>query len=143
MKREALFTAVLCALGAGCAPPDFDMQAALGRPSEDEHEADGGSETDIGRRCSIPPDDGFDPASRVYVPALECSSRACLYYPEGVTSWEEPAPDALCTAECESDWDCDPTPETPCATSMTCEVATTTGPWAGKRLCICEHGVLR
>jgi hypothetical protein len=137
MKRAAIFTAVVVALGAGCSSPERDMRAGLGLACEDD-EPDAGPETSIGRKCFIS-DEDFDLASRVYVPALECSSRLCLYYPDGVPGWGQPAHDALCTAECDSDSDCDPTPESPCATRMTCDVATTTGPWAGRHLCICEQ----
>ena len=48
----------------------------------------------------------------------------------------------LCTAECESDSDCDRVPESPCVTGFTCGVAVTVGPFCCRKFCICKDYIV-
>jgi hypothetical protein len=48
----------------------------------------------------------------------------------------------LCTAECESDGDCDRVPESPCKTGFTCGVAVTVGPFCCRKFCICKDYIV-
>ena len=48
----------------------------------------------------------------------------------------------LCTAECESDDDCDRVPESPCRTGFTCAVPVVVGPFCCRKLCICKDYIV-
>jgi hypothetical protein len=52
-----------------------------------------------------------------------------------------PPTDGLCTAECQSDSDCDRVPESPCVTGFTCGIAVTVGPFCCRKFCICKDYV--
>jgi hypothetical protein len=86
----------------------------------------------VGRQCFIPSsgEDGGIPSTIVASPALECQSRMCLHIPAK-------SPD-LCTAECDSDSDCDTSPESPCESGFVCAVPTVVGNFCCKKLCICR-----
>src|SRR5262245_37182465 len=87
------------------------------------------SKNPVGRQCFIGGDAGTTEAV-VASPALECQSRTCLH----VASH---SPD-LCTAECESADDCDPSPESPCQSGFVCAVPVVVGPFCCKKMCICK-----
>jgi hypothetical protein len=55
-------------------------------------------------------------------------------YPEGNNG--------LCTAECDSESDCDRVPESPCKTGFTCGVAVTVGPFCCRKFCICKDYIV-
>jgi hypothetical protein len=61
--------------------------------------------------------------------SLDCVSRTCLRVP--------PA-EAMCTAECSVDEDCDRVPESPCERGFTCGIAVTAGPFCCQKFCICK-----
>ena len=72
-----------------------------------------------------------------HLPARAARPRAAAraaMYPEGNNG--------LCTAECESDDDCDRVPESPCKTGFTCGVAVTVGPFCCKKFCICKDYIV-
>jgi hypothetical protein len=90
------------------------------------------SENPVGRKCFI--GEAPDPSqASVASPALECPSRTCLHMP-GQAAGD---PD-LCTAECSSEDDCDKVPESPCESGFACGVATVTGPFCCRKVCICK-----
>ena len=66
--------------------------------------------------------------------ARQASCRTGSTYPEGNNG--------LCTAECESDSDCDRVPESPCMTGFTCGVAVTVGPFCCRKFCICKDYIV-
>lgn len=83
----------------------------------------------VGRKCDL----GEVPKPDVTVissQSLDCASRLCVQ--------ESGAPDALCSAACETDEDCVGDPATPCATAFTCAVVTEVGPFAGQPMCVCR-----
>ena len=73
-------------------------------------------------------------------------SRTCLRVPLGRElpqgSTYPEGNNGLCTAECESDDDCDRVPESPCITGFTCGVAVTVGPFCCRKFCICKDYVV-
>src|SRR5262245_6008095 len=85
----------------------------------------------VGRQCFIGADASLGGSTVVVSPSLECQSRDCLRF-EGHQE--------LCTAECEVDDDCDKEGDT-CDAKFICGVATVTGPFACKKLCVCEDFV--
>jgi hypothetical protein len=103
------------------------------------------SSTPVGRICDI---GGATPSpSEIVVasPSLDCVSRTCMRFP---AQKELPAgssiPDinhGLCTAECETDDDCERVPESPCKTGFTCAVALPVGPFCCKKFCVCKDYV--
>jgi hypothetical protein len=104
------------------------------------------SATPVGRICDI---GGATPSpSEIVVasPSLDCVSRTCLRYPA-----QQPLPEGsvfpegnngLCTAECETDDDCERVPESPCKTGFTCAVALPVGPFCCKKFCVCKDYVV-
>jgi hypothetical protein len=96
----------------------------------------GCSENPVGRRCFI--GEAPDPSqASIASPALECASRTCLHMPgqgEGESD--------LCTAECDSEDDCDKVPESPCESGFTCGVAVVVGPFCCRKVCICKDYVV-
>jgi hypothetical protein len=102
----------------------------------------GCTSTPVGRICDL----GSEPpaTSEVVVasPSLDCVSRTCLRYPLGTKELPEGGaynPNVgLCTAECESDDDCERVPESPCVTGFTCGVAVQVGPFCCRKFCICK-----
>jgi len=79
-------------------------------------------------------------------PSLDCVSRTCLRVPaqkalpEGSVFPE--GNNGLCTAECESDDDCERVPESPCMSGFTCAVALPVGPFCCKKVCVCKDYVV-
>jgi len=99
----------------------------------------------VGRTCDL--GSQLPAPSEVVVasPSLDCVSHTCLrvplsgVLPEGSTYSGN---SGLCTAECESDGDCDRVPESPCKTGFTCGVAVTVGPFCCKKFCICKDYIV-
>jgi hypothetical protein len=75
---------------------------------------------------------------QVSSPALECPSRICLLQPTGGTGGDGGAGRATCTASCENDGDCDPETRALCKAGFVCAVASQTGPYCCKKLCVCR-----
>jgi hypothetical protein len=95
----------------------------------------------VGRRCFIGElaiDAGTSGTSIVASPALECPSRTCLHTPQERDLPEASEYSDLCTAECSSDDECEKVSESPCQLGFTCAIATTTGPFCCRKLCICK-----
>jgi hypothetical protein len=92
----------------------------------------GCKENPVGRQCFIPTTeaDGGVPVTVVGAPALECQSRTCLHI-------ATKSPD-LCTGECESNDDCDTSPESPCKSGFVCMVPVVVGNFCCKKLCVCR-----
>lgn len=99
----------------------------------------------VGRTCDLGSQLPAPAEVVVASPSLDCVSHTCLrvplgrVLPEGSTYSEN---SGLCTAECESDGDCDRVPESPCKTGFTCGVAVTVGPFCCKKFCICKDYVV-
>jgi hypothetical protein len=106
----------------------------------------GCADNPVGRICDLGVEDPNPNESVVASPSLDCQSRTCLKvpqtrdlpegsrYPEGNKG--------LCTAECESDGDCDRVPESPCTTGFTCAVPVVVGPFCCRKLCICKDYIV-
>jgi hypothetical protein len=85
----------------------------------------------VGRPCFIQSgEDAGVPVTVVSAPALECQSLTCLHVAGRL-------PD-LCTASCDSDDDCDTSPESPCQTGFACMVPVVTGNFCCQKLCVCR-----
>lgn len=100
----------------------------------------------VGRICDLGTAAPSPSEVVVASPSLDCVSRTCLRVPKPGTLPEGsiyPEGNAgLCTAECDSDGDCDRVPESPCKTGFTCGVAVTVGPFCCKKFCICKDYVV-
>ena len=100
----------------------------------------------VGRICDLGSEMPAPSEVVVASPSLDCVSRTCLRYPQskdlppGSTYPEGNV--GLCTAECESDSDCDRVPESPCVTGFTCGVAVTVGPFCCRKFCICKDYIV-
>ena len=98
-------------------------------------------ENPVGRKCFLGALEGdSDTTVVVASPALECQSRTCLRIPlpTGAALPDGSEFASLCTAECESEADCDRVPESPCQTGFTCGVATAVGNFCCRKLCMCK-----
>jgi len=98
--------------------------------------ATGCNPNSIGRIC-INPQGSAPGGPQVISPALECPSRLCLIEPANATSTGG-VERKTCTAECETNDDCDPETTEHCATGFVCAVPTQVGNFCCKRLCICR-----
>jgi hypothetical protein len=96
----------------------------------------------VGRECFIGTEVENDSQAILSSPALECSSRICLHQPLLTTLPEGGRAADQCTAECESDDDCDRVPESPCVKGFTCGVAVVVGPFCCRKFCICKDYVV-
>ena len=104
----------------------------------------------IGRPCVNAA--GSVPAgTQVSSPALECPSRLCLIQPPGASSaslGDGGLARSTCTAECENDDDCSAETGEHCKTAdgrqsrFVCAVATQSGPFCCRRLCICREDLV-
>jgi hypothetical protein len=100
----------------------------------------------VGRLCDL--GTATPQAAEVVVasPSLDCVTRTCLRVPLGRELPEGSkfpgGTNGLCTAECESDGDCDRVPESPCITGFTCGIAVTVGPFCCRKFCICKDYVV-
>jgi hypothetical protein len=86
----------------------------------------------VGRPCFIQSGegDGGVPVTVVASPALECQSLTCIHVANR-------SPD-MCTASCDSDDDCDTSPESPCQGGFACVVPVVTGNFCCQKLCVCK-----
>lgn len=99
-------------------------------------------ENPVGRQCFIG-EEGAPTQAIVASPALECQSRTCLSVPQERSELPEGSEYAsLCTAECDSDEDCDRVPESPCQTGFTCMVPVVVGQFCCRKLCVCKDYLL-
>jgi len=100
----------------------------------------------VGRICDLGVEDPNPNESVVASPSLDCQSRTCLKVPLGRDLPEgsryPTGNKGLCTAECESDDDCDRVPESPCKTGFTCAVPVVVGPFCCRKLCICKDYIV-
>ncbi len=92
----------------------------------------------VGRSCFIGTDAANPNLTVLASPALECQSRICLHLAEGFST---SSAEDLCTAECSDDNDCDKVAESPCPSGFICAVATTSGPFCCKKVCMCADYV--
>ena len=100
-------------------------------------------ENPVGRECFIGLDAGTASQAVLASPALECQSRLCLRVPQDRAQLPEDSKYAnLCTAECDSDQDCDRVPESPCQTGFTCAIPVVVGPFCCRKLCVCKDYLL-
>jgi hypothetical protein len=100
----------------------------------------------VGRICDLGTQSPAATEVVVASPSLDCVSRTCLRVPLGrelpAGSTFPAGNNGLCTAECESDDDCERVPESPCITGFTCGVAVTVGPFCCRKFCICKDYVV-
>ena len=100
----------------------------------------------VGRLCDLGVEAPNPMESVVASPSLDCQTRTCLkvpltgQLPEG--SSYPTGNKGLCTAECESDDDCDRVPESPCKTGFTCAVPVVVGPFCCRKMCICKDYIV-
>jgi hypothetical protein len=96
----------------------------------------------IGRAC-VNPGGQQVTGTQVSSPALECPSRLCLIEQAGTATGNVTGVDggfrATCTAPCSNDGDCDPETREFCKSGFVCAVATQTGPFCCRKLCICRE----
>jgi hypothetical protein len=100
----------------------------------------------VGRECDL--GDQTPAAQEVVVasPSLDCITHTCLRVPLG----RELPPGSqfplgnsgLCTAECESEDDCERVPDSPCVGGFACGVAVTVGPFCCKKFCVCKDYIV-
>ncbi|MBP6627946.1 MAG: hypothetical protein KBG28_04680 [Kofleriaceae bacterium] len=104
----------------------------------------GGEE--VGRICDLGVEAPGVNETVVASPSLDCTTRTCLKVPlTNALPAGSRYPDGnrgLCTAECESDDDCERVPESPCAGGFTCAIPTTVGPFCCRKFCICKDYVV-
>lgn len=124
-RRLLVFAFVMAVVGSGSG-------------CEDKH---------IGRPCDLGvqnPDAGASgTTATITSPALECPSRICLLPPNPVNAQTGP----LCTAECESNEDCEDGEtggaETRlCKTGFVCMWPTTVGQFCCRKMCACRDFVI-
>src|SRR4029453_17148046 len=78
--------------------------------------------------------------TQITSPSLECPSRLCLIQPPNTgtgTTGTDGGVRATCTAPCSSDDDCAPETTAYCSSGFKCAVATDTGKFCCRKLCIC------
>jgi hypothetical protein len=97
----------------------------------------------IGRPCDVQSDAGPSQAV-INGQALECPTRLCLKPARDSLVSKPVTTTALCSAECSNDGDCDGdrrgagTGDFRCESGFTCGVATVTGSFCCKKVCICR-----
>jgi hypothetical protein len=104
------------------------------------------TENPVGRICDLGVDVPNEQESVVASPSLDCQSRTCLKIPQ---SRELPEgsryPEGnkgLCSAECDTDEDCDRVPESPCKTGFTCAIPVVVGPFCCRKMCMCKDYIV-
>lgn len=106
------------------------------------------SENPVGRICDLGVENPGANEAVVGSPSLDCPTRTCLKIPVALNKelpqdFRALSPNkGMCTAECESNDDCDKVPESPCVTGFTCGVAVTVGPFCCRKYCICKDYVV-
>jgi hypothetical protein len=96
------------------------------------------SENPVGRKCFIDTPNLSDDVTIVSSPALECPSRTCLRVPRQTELPPGSEYTNLCSAECNSDDDCDRVPESPCQTGFTCTIPSAVGKFCCRKMCVCK-----
>lgn len=99
----------------------------------------------IGRVCELSADGGENQAV-VNPQALECPTRICLRPARDVNKAETVDTTSLCSAECSKDSDCDGAEnrntsnarDRRCKSGFVCGVASVTGTFCCKKLCMCK-----
>lgn len=108
----------------------------------------GCSSNPVGRKCDLGVENPGTNEAIVGSPSLDCSTRTCLKVPidtgkDTPDGFQPLSPNTgMCTAECESDDDCDKVSESPCVTGFTCGIPLTVGPFCCKKMCICKDYVI-
>jgi hypothetical protein len=100
----------------------------------------------IGRVCDLSIDAGRENEGIVNPQALECPTRICLRPARDVNKAESIDTTSLCSAECSKDSDCDGAEnrnssnarDLRCKSGFVCGVATVTGTFCCKKLCMCK-----
>jgi hypothetical protein len=97
----------------------------------------------VGRICDLGDIEPVAGQTVVASQALDCTTRTCLKIPQENPELPDgshypPGSLGLCTAECESDEDCERVTESPCVTGFTCAVAVTVGPFCCRKFCMCR-----
>ena len=100
----------------------------------------------IGRVCELTVDAGRENEGVVNPQALECPTRICLRPARDLTKPEAINTTSLCSAECSKDSDCDGaenrnssnSKDFRCKSGFVCGVATVTGTFCCKKLCMCK-----
>ncbi len=95
----------------------------------------------IGRPC-VNPEGSAVQGTQVSSPALECPSRLCLIQPGQLGSDTDGGSRATCTAECQSNGDCDPETNKFCKAGFACAIASTAGPFCCRKLCVCRDDLV-
>ncbi|HEY4180273.1 MAG TPA: hypothetical protein VGM90_25700 [Kofleriaceae bacterium] len=99
----------------------------------------------VGRLCDLGSAAPGPNELTIATPSLDCVSRTCLRTPVERELPPGSVPPTgntgLCTAACGSDDDCEGVTETPCRTGFVCQIATTVGPFACEKLCVCRDYV--
>jgi hypothetical protein len=90
----------------------------------------------IGRPC-INANQNAAAGTQIASPALECPSRLCLIQSTAAATGQEGNSRNTCTAECESDDDCDAETKEYCQKGFRCAVATQVGRFCCKKFCVC------
>lgn len=100
----------------------------------------------VGRICDLGIENPDENESVVASPSLDCQSRTCLKVPQTRELPEgsryPTGNKGLCTAECDSDSDCDRVPESPCKTGFTCAIPVVVGPFCCRKMCICKDYIV-
>lgn len=97
----------------------------------------------IGRECVNPTRTAVI-ATQISAPALECPARLCLLQPQidetapSDMAPSEPPARRTCTAFCSSDDDCEPETKAQCPGGFVCAVATQSGDYCCRKMCICK-----
>lgn len=97
----------------------------------------------IGRKCGVNSDAGIT-GPQLSRPALECPSRLCLLQ----VGQESNPPRGTCTSTCDSNDDCADAVTSKdgtmgqCPGGFVCTVATPTGEFACKKVCVCRDDVV-
>ena len=91
----------------------------------------GGDAAESGRACASGLD--ADDPTAIASPALDCPTRVCLHV--------ESRPPDLCTSSCEDAADCFDGPESACAGDFACLAPMDQGPFACRKVCVCDSAV--
>ena len=100
---------------------------------------------DLGRPCVNP---GGQPvvSTEVSSPALECPSRICLLQPPNASTGggtqDGGSFRAMCPQLCQQDSDCGEETRVYCTAGSVCAIATDTGSFCCKKLCICKSDLV-
>ena len=111
-----------------------------GLPADAGHDA-----APIGRLCDLGTATSPD-ETVVASPSLDCATRVCVQVPLGrelpAGSSYPPSGNGLCSAQCETEADCERVPDSPCTTGFACGVVITVGPFCCQTFCVCKDYVV-